>query len=105
MAASGADDERTVVSSPTPTETPPKKRGPWPLVALAGCAGVLCLALVVLVAVLLISDGGAFPIRLVSTRETPTTEVVDTPTAWEMTSSGRCGGRGRPCGPAPMVAG
>ena len=68
MAASGADDERTVVSSPPPTETPPKQRSPWPLVALAGCAGVLCLALVVIVAVLLVSNGGEFPIRLGSTK-------------------------------------
>jgi Tol biopolymer transport system component len=81
MAASGGDDERTVVSSPPPTDTPPKKRSPWPLVALAGCAGVLCLALVVVIAVLLISEGGEFPISLGSTKEAPTAEIVDTPTA------------------------
>jgi len=84
MAASGGDYDRTMVSSPPPTDSPPKKRGPWLWIGLAGCAGLLCLGLVGVVAALVISGGGEFKIGLGGDRETPTTELVSTPTPTEV---------------------
>jgi len=85
MAVSGEDDERTVVSSQPPTDTPAKKRGPWLWVGLAGCAGVLCLATVLMIAIFLISGGEGFQLSQLLDKETPTSEVVSTPTAVQVT--------------------
>lgn len=82
MAASGKDDDRTVVSDHPLVDTPPKKRSPWMWVGLGGCAAVLCLGLVVVAAVFLIGGDGDFEFGLGGGKETPspTTEVVSKPT-------------------------
>lgn len=55
MTASGqGDDDRTVIASATRATTPPKKRSSWVWVGLAGCAGVLCLALVAVGSIFLV---------------------------------------------------
>jgi len=82
------DDDRTVVTGYPQTQAPAKKRGPWLWVGLAGCAGLVCVALVVVAAVLLIQGGGEFQINLggggteVAAEPTPTaTEPAIEPTA------------------------
>ncbi len=84
MAISGGDDDRTIVSSPTPTDTPPQTRSPWLWVALGGCAGLLCMALAGVIAVLAITGNGTSITNLVGGLETPTTEPISTPTATQV---------------------
>jgi len=82
MAASGGDDDRTIVSGSAPaTNTPPQKRSPWLWVALGGCAGLLCIALVGVIAVLIITGGGTSITGLVGGQETPTIVPTSTPTS------------------------
>jgi hypothetical protein len=89
MAISGGDDDRTIVSSPTPTDTPPRtRRSPWLWVVLGGCAGLLCMALVGGIAVLVITGGGTSITDLVGGLETPTTEPISTPTATQVKATG-----------------
>jgi len=80
MTTSGqGDDDRTVVSTPTQADTTPKKRSPWLWVGLAGCAGLLCLALVGGGAFFLIQKGGDFPISLGGGKGAEATEAIATP--------------------------
>ncbi len=76
------DDERTVVTSPTRADTPPKKRSPWLWAGLAGCAGFVCLALLGVVGYFVIQQGeggvGAVITRGVGRTSEPTTEVAQT---------------------------
>ncbi|GAB4530605.1 MAG: hypothetical protein Kow0063_08940 [Anaerolineae bacterium] len=83
MVESGADDDRTVVSSPSP-KTPPQKRNPWLWVALGGCAAILCLALVVLIGLVVVAGGGEAVISLGGDRASPTREPVSTPTVLQV---------------------
>jgi hypothetical protein len=80
MTASGQDEDRTVVSTPSSADSSPKKRSPWLWVGLAGCAGLLCLALVGAAAFLLTTRGEELKIGLGGDKETPTTEITSAPT-------------------------
>jgi hypothetical protein len=84
MVASGGDDDRTVVSRPPSIETPPKKRSPWVWAALGGCAGILCLVLLVLIGFVVLAGRGESIISLGVAKETPTSEPTSTPTATEV---------------------
>jgi len=84
MATSGGDDDRTIVSGPPPTDTPPQKRSPWLWVAVGGCAGVLCMALAGVIAFLIITGGETSIMGLVGGQATPTTELISTPTATQV---------------------
>jgi len=81
MTASEGDDDRTMVTGDVPTNTPPQKRSPWLWVALGGCAGLLCMALVGVIAVLIITGGGTSITGLVSRQETATPVHISTPTS------------------------
>ncbi len=96
MAVSGEDDERTMVSNQPPTDTPAKKQRPWLWIGLAGCAGVLCLATVLMIAIFLISGGEGFQLGRLLDKETPTTEVVSTPTAVQVTATKTAEGEPEP---------
>ena len=94
MAASGQDDDRTVVTSspmadtppsPVSDDTPPKKRSRWVWVGLAGCAGVLCLALVVVIAGVLIGRAEGVKITLGDDEATPTAVSTNTPIPTQVT--------------------
>ncbi len=84
MAAPGGDDDRTIVSSTNPINTPPHKRNPWLWVALGGCASLLCMAIIGVTAVLLITEGGTSITDLVGGQEKPTTEPISTPTSTQI---------------------
>lgn len=84
MAASGIDDDRTIVSNSTPLDAPRQKRSPWLWVALGGCAGLLCMAIVGVIAVLLITRGETPIAGLIGGQEISTTELISTPTSTQV---------------------
>ncbi|UCC88751.1 MAG: PD40 domain-containing protein [Anaerolineales bacterium] len=75
MAASERYDDRTVVT-PHPA---PKERKRWVWVALGGCAGMLCLGLVAVAALLLVGGGEGFEFSLGGEKTTPTPAIVSQP--------------------------
>jgi Tol biopolymer transport system component len=79
MAASGRDDDRTLVTHLRPDGSPPQKRGPWMWAGLAGCSGVLCLAALGIGAALLLQRDKQF--RFTETQEPLTTQVASQATA------------------------
>jgi Tol biopolymer transport system component len=93
MTASGHDDDRTQVIKRDQDDAPSKKRSPWLYVGVIGCAGLLCLGLVVGGAALLLPDkidiGGLVggktsqPTEVAVKEETPepTQAPVETPQA------------------------
>ena len=80
MAAPAQNGDRTVVSGHPQPVPASKQRSPWMWVGLGGCAGVLCMALVGLVAFLLIQGGGEFQFSLGGDQATPTLEATIQPT-------------------------
>jgi Tol biopolymer transport system component len=80
MAASGRDDERTVVTQKPLPSTSSKSKKPWLWVGLGGCAAVLCLILVGVVAYfVLIPEGEGFNVSLGGGKTTPTLEIISQP--------------------------
>jgi Tol biopolymer transport system component len=74
MAASGHDDDRTLVAHPRPAGSAPQKRSPWMWAGLAGCGGVLCLAALGIGAALLLQRDREF--RITETQEPSTAQVA-----------------------------
>jgi len=92
MAEPRQDDERTVISGrplvePQPAAPPPpppaRKRNPWVWGAVAGCAGLLCLALLGVAAAMLIQRGGELQVSQATGTATAAIVVALTPTETE----------------------
>lgn len=87
MAASGIDDDRTVISNSTPLDAAPQRRSPRVWVALGGCAGLFCMAILGVTAFFLITRGEASVADLIGSRETPTTVPISTSTSTQVTGT------------------